>query len=255
MPTRTPGYEGRIGRYGPALAEAFLAAAEPRYGRRALDVGCGQGALSGPLSRVCGEGNVVALDPSSEMLAACRAAVPTVAILQGSAEALPLADRSFDAVLAQLVVPLLEDPHRGAREMARVTVDGGIVAACVWDFADGMTVLRTFWDAATSLDAGAAAYDQGRAYPFITPSALSDLWHEVGLRDVRTGGLAAEADYRDFDDLWEPLVAPDGTPGRYYGTLAPPAQERLRQDVDRRLGSPRGPFTLSARAWYVVGTR
>ncbi len=43
--------------------------------------------------------------------------------------------------LSQLVVNFLADPPAGVREMARVTRSGGIVAACVWDYAGEMQLL------------------------------------------------------------------------------------------------------------------
>src|SRR3712207_2095224 len=107
MPQSTRAYERRIGRHGRQLAQGLLAVLAPNPGQSALDVGCGGGALPEPLSRFCGVANVAGADPSAEMLAACRAVLPSVALLQASAEALPLADRGFDVVLAQLVVPLL----------------------------------------------------------------------------------------------------------------------------------------------------
>jgi len=55
------------------------------------------------------------------------------------AETLPFGDRSFDTTVAQLVVHFMADPLAGLREMARVTGDGGVVAACVWDHAGGRT--------------------------------------------------------------------------------------------------------------------
>jgi ubiquinone/menaquinone biosynthesis C-methylase UbiE len=52
-----------------------------------------------------------------------------------SAEQLPFDAGRFDAVLSQLVVNFMRDPLQDAREMARVAWPGGIVAACVWDYA------------------------------------------------------------------------------------------------------------------------
>jgi hypothetical protein len=54
-------------------------------------------------------------------------------------------------------------------------------------------------------------------------------------------------------DRWDPLVAPDGGPGRYYAELDHRHREALRRAVPDRLDGPREPFRLTARAWYVVG--
>jgi hypothetical protein len=48
----TAGYERRIGRYSRALAPELIAVAALRPLQRALDVGCGAGALTEPLARV-----------------------------------------------------------------------------------------------------------------------------------------------------------------------------------------------------------
>lgn len=248
-------YHGRIGRYGPTLAAAFLSAAGVRAGARALDVGCGTGALTRPLVQLLGARNVVAVDPSPTAVGACRAALPGVDVHIAAAEHLPFDRGVFDVVLAQLVVTLMRDADQGVREMRRVTRAGGVIAACVWDFAGGMTVLRTFWDAAVALDPAASAHDQARTRRHSTPDELRRLWIGAGLENVQTGESTARASYRDFDDLWVPLVAPDGPAGRYHATLPPVDREKLRGEVCRRLGRPRGAFALTARAWHVLGQR
>ena len=43
----------------------------------------------------------------------------------------------------------------------RVTRPGGVVAAAVWDYGDGMRMLRVFWDEAIALDPPLAARDEG----------------------------------------------------------------------------------------------
>ena len=66
----------------------------------------------------------------------------------GRAEDIPFDDDRFDAALAQLVLHFVSDPPAAAAEMARTVRPGGLVGACVWDFANGMEMLRHFWDAA-----------------------------------------------------------------------------------------------------------
>jgi SAM-dependent methyltransferase len=250
----TAGYEGRIGRYSRALAHELIAVAGVRPGQRALDVGCGAGALTEPLAHLVGADQLVAIDPDPDAIAACRARLPDVDVRVGSAEALPCEDDEFDAVLAQLVVGLLTDAAQGVAEMRRVARPGAAVATCVWDFGGGMTVLRAFWDAAVELDPRAAAHDQASTRPYSTREELHGLWSAAGLRTVSSGALVVGADYRDFDDLWDPLVAPDGSPGHYYAQLDDRHRDALRRAVDERLHRPRGAFRLTARAWYVVGS-
>ena len=100
-----------------------------------LDVGCGPGALTAELVRRLGPGSVSAVDPSEPFVAAARERHPGVDVQRASAEELPFEDQEFDAALAQLVVHFMADPVAGLREMARVTREQGVVAACVWDLA------------------------------------------------------------------------------------------------------------------------
>lgn len=83
---------------------------------------------------------------------------------------------------------------------------------------------------------------------------LASLFGRVGLDGVRSGALVVEAAYCDFDDLWAPLPSGVGPSGAFVAGLARTDRETLRLEYWRRLGSPSGPFTLSARAWYAVGT-
>ena len=172
------------------------------------------------------------------------------------AEALPFGDGEFDAALAQLVVPWMSDPAGGVAEMRRVVRPGGVVAACTWDFASGMTMLRTFWDAAVAVDRSratqAGALHRTR---LCDPDELRELWAQIGLLAIDAGELVVGADYADFDDFWWPFSAGVGGSGRYCASLDEAGREALREEVRRRLGSPTGRFRLTARAWYVRGRR
>src|SRR3990172_7442031 len=141
-------YDSYMGRYSDPLARELLRAAGVEPGQRALDVGCGPGALTAALVSALGPGSVAAVDPSEPFVEACRRRNPGVEVRAGAAESLPFPDPSFDAVLAQLVVQFMSDAPSGVREMRRVARPGGVLAACTWDYGDGMTMLRTFWSAA-----------------------------------------------------------------------------------------------------------
>ena len=225
-----------------------------RAGQLALDVGCGSGALLEALAETLGEDNVSGIDPSESFVDSARARVPGARIVVGSAEAIPFDDGEFDATLSQLVVNFLTDPELGLREMTRVTKPGGTVAGCVWDYGDGMTMLKTFWDAAAALDAERATpLMEEHTMRFSTPGELAALWRGAGLDGVETAPLVAEASYEDFDDLWAPFPTGVGPAGAYTASLGAEAQQELREELRRRLGEPTGPFSLTARAWGVVG--
>jgi SAM-dependent methyltransferase len=253
--TSAAAYDGHIGRYGPALAQGLIEWAGVHGAQRVLDVGCGTGLLTAELASVVGADLVAAVDPSEPFVEACRQRVPGADVRGTTGEHLPFPEASFDCVLSQLAVNFMSDPNAGAQEMRRVTRPGGTVAACVWDYAGEMTLLRTFWDAAIALDAAAAPLDEGTSMPHCDPESLRALWVSAGLHDVRIAELRPSVRYADFDDLWAPFTTGVAPSGAYTVSLDEPKREALRQELWRRLGSPEGPFVLSARAWAVIGQR
>ena len=248
-------YDRHVGRYSVPLAAALIAFARVEPGMRALDVGCGPGALTAALADRLGKASVSAADPSEPFAQACHARLPGVEVVVAGAESLPFADDTFDAALSQLVLNFMRDPEAGVREMARVTRPGGCVASCVWDYAGEMTLLRAFWDAAREVDPeGAATADEGVVMRWCGEGELSELWQQAGLRDVRFGQLVVSAAYTGFEDLWSPLPTGVGPSGAFCKSLEGERRAALHDAYRRRLGVDDEPFELTARAWVVAGT-
>jgi SAM-dependent methyltransferase len=246
---RVAAYDRFMGRYSDPLADEFARAVEVAPGERVLDVGCGSGALTQALAKIVGAGSVGAADPSVPFVEACRARVVGADVRIAPAEALPFPDDSVDRALAQLVFHFVADPAAAAAEMIRVTRPGGTVAACVWDFTGGMTMLRTYWDAALEVDEDAPDEIErfgGR------PGQLAGLWRTAGLDRVAEGLLTVSACYRDFDELWETCLDGAGPVGAHVSSLDGPRCEAVREAFHRRLGAPAGELTLIAQAWYAT---
>jgi SAM-dependent methyltransferase len=248
-------YDRFVGRYSGRLAEARVEFAGIEPGIRALDVGAGPGALTAALVSRVGPGSVTAAEPSEPFAKACAARVPEAEVVVAGAEQLPFADDAFDAVLSQLVVNFIGDPLAGIREMTRVTRDGGVVASCVWDYADAMTLLRTYWDAAREVEPGrAAAADEAVVMQWCREGELADLWERAGLRDVRAGELVVSASYESFEQLWAPLPTGIAPAGAFCASLPEDKREQLKAAYKARLGIDDGPFELTARAWAAIGS-
>ncbi|MFE0605041.1 class I SAM-dependent methyltransferase [Streptomyces sp. NPDC058892] len=254
---RGDAYERYMGRWSRRVAELFLARLGAPAALRWLDVGCGTGALTSQVASRCRPRTVLGLDRSGEFVRAARAAAPVPArFAVADASALPLCDAVFDAVVSGLALNFVEPPEAAVAEAARVVRPGGLVAAYVWDYADGMALLRLFWDAAAAVDPAAAALDEGRRFPLCRPDPLRALWTGAGLTDVTVGSVEVPTVFTGLEDLWEPFLSGQGPAPGYVATLAPAARDRLRTRLAATLpAGPGGSVRLTARAWTVRGRR
>ncbi len=242
-------YTRFMGQYSEPLAVQFAALADLSPGQRALDVGCGPGALTAQLVERLGTAAVAAIDPSESFVAAMRARFPGFDVRHGVAEQLPFPDDVFDAALAQLVVHFMDDPIAGLRDMGRVTRPGGHVLACVWDHAGTSGPLSLFWRAVAELDP-AAPTEANLAGA--RGGHLAELCESAGLRDIESTTLTVRVSFATFDDWWEPYTLGVGPAGAYVARLDESARGRLRARCAELL--PTAPFEVEARAWCVTAS-
>lgn len=237
-----------MGRYSVPLAAKLADLAGIASGQRALDVGCGPGALTTELVKRMGPAGVSAVDPSRSFVAAARERHPGVGVLEGAAEALPFADRTFDAALAQLVVHFMTRPVDGLREMARVTRAHGVVVGCVWDHAGARGPLGVFWEAARELDPD--VHDES-LLAGAREGHLEQLFGAAGLTEVEGTALSVNVEHPTFDDWWEPFTLGVGPAGSHVAGLDPMRRARLRERCRQLLPAP--PFAITALAWAARG--
>jgi SAM-dependent methyltransferase len=238
-----------MGRYSEPLAMAFSARAGVAAGQRALDVGCGTGALTAELVGQLGAEAVSAVDPSESFVAAARSRLPGLDVRRAAAERLPFSDDVFDIALAQLVVHFMDDPVAGLREMSRVTRRGGVVAACVWDHAGGGGPLAVFWTAARDLDPDVR--DES-ALAGAREGHLAELFAAAGLADIESGVLTVRASFASFDEWWEPFTLGVGPAGDHVRRLDATRRDALRGRCASLLPVD-GPVDIVASAWTALG--
>ena len=126
-------YDQRWARYvaaSTALADARLVL---RPGMRVLDVGCGTGVLLAQLRARMPGARFLGVDATPGMLARARERLgPDVPLVESSGEALPLPDRSVDAVVSTSVLHYMADAPQALREMHRVLAPGGTLVIVDW---------------------------------------------------------------------------------------------------------------------------
>ncbi|MEV0174739.1 class I SAM-dependent methyltransferase [Streptomyces sp. NPDC050803] len=252
-----PAYERYMGRWSRLVAERFMTLAGHADGLRWLDVGCGTGALTAVVAARCRPRLVLGCDRSAGFVATARAtAHGPVSFVVADATALPVGDGACDAAVSGLTLNFLPEPAAGVAEMTRAVRTGGLVAAYVWDYAEGMGLLCHFWDAATAADPAAAELDEGRRFPLCRPDPLHALWSEAGLHDVRVTPVVVPTVFTDLSDLWSPFLEGQGPAPGYVASLTPDARNRLREALGAAVPKePDGSIALTARAWTVSGVK
>jgi ubiquinone/menaquinone biosynthesis C-methylase UbiE len=132
-------YERLMGRWSRLAGAVFLDWLQVPKGGRWLDVGCGNGAFTEVVIGKAAPALVQGIDPSEAQIAYARdrTLAKSASFQVGSAEKVPFADRSFDAVVMALVITFVSDPVKAVSEMARVARPGGTVATYMWDITGG----------------------------------------------------------------------------------------------------------------------
>jgi ubiquinone/menaquinone biosynthesis C-methylase UbiE len=163
-------YERVRPEYPPEAIDWIVDELGLRPGRTVLDLAAGTGKLTRQL--VPSGADVIAVEPGEAMLAELRHAVPTVTALHGSAEEIPLADDSVDALTVGQAFHWFRF-EEATEEMHRVLRPGGGVAL-LWNNRDQDDALQR---EVTELMAPfvpperAAAYDSSK---FLAQSPLFD---------------------------------------------------------------------------------
>jgi len=249
-------YEQFMGRWSRRLAKEFVDWLNPHSSWNWLEVGCGTGALTQAICLNADPAAVAACDPSAQFVAFARRSFnhPAATFLEAGAGELPRHEAGFDAAVSGLVLNFIPAPAEAVQAMSSRLRPGGMLAACVWDYAEGMQFLRIFWETAVEMDSEAAELDERRRFPICQPEALVELLECAGLERVDSQALEIATVFPDFDSFWAPFLGGTGSAPTYVGSLHPTAREKLRLRLKQRLvPDGDGPIQLTARAWAVRG--
>ena len=251
-------YERFMGRWSRLVAPLLVHFTGIPDAGEVLDVGSGTGSLAFSIAKRKVHSHVLGIDPSKEYVeyANSQNSFPDRVSFQiGDAQQLRFPDATFQTSVSLLVFNFIPDTKKALSEIRRVTKAGGRISAAVWDYGEGMRMLRVFWDAAASVDAAAGKHDE-KHMPLCRAGELAQLWKQGGLDHVHEQPLDITMRFESFADYWDPFLLGQGPAGAYVRSIDGDRLRSLRSAVKRQLSTKRSdePFALTARAWAVRGT-
>lgn len=250
-------YQRYMGRWSRILADRFLEWLAPQPGGHWLDVGSGAGALTEAILASAEPASILGIDQSAPFVAFAsqRLTDPRIRFETGDAQTIAVDDDAVDYAVSGLCINFVPDPARAAGEMTRVTRSDGSIAVYVWDYKDGMQMLRYFWDAARQNDPDLTV-DEAHTNSLCAPEPLKKLFEDAGLTQIETTGLEIDQEYRDFDDYWLPFGDGTGPAPAYLRRLPVHKQQAIEETLRRQLPiAADGSIRIGARAWAVKGRR
>jgi len=250
-------YERFMGRWSRLLAPLLIDFAGIPEGK-ILDVGSGTGTLTFAIAERKTHCQITGIDPSEEYIryAISRSPFPDRTTFEvGDAQRLNFANATFKASTSLLVFNFIGDPLKALRELLRVTESNGRISAAVWDYGARMRMLRTFWDAAASIDPRAERLDE-KHMPLCREGELAGMWKKCGLKSVSEKPLEITMHFLSFNDYWDAFLLGQGPAGAYVRAVHSDRMQLLRSAVKTQLSisNESSAFTLPARAWAVRGT-
>jgi len=250
-------YEDFMGRWSRRVAAEFISWLRIPRGVHWLDVGCGTGALADVVCRDADPASVVGCDPAASFVEFAREHSHDVrqSFVIAGVGSLPRRPGGYGSVASLFALNFLPDPRGAVQEMQSVAAPRSTVSACVWDYSDGMLFLRHFWDAAVSQDSTASTLHEGNRFPLCRRDALTALFRDCDLGDVRCDSIEIRTVFASFDDYWRPFLGGTGPAPSYVASLDADGRTNLMRKLEETLPrSPDGTITLDARAWAVRGS-
>lgn len=248
------------------LTQALIDDAGIVEGDSVLDVAGGSGEPSLTIAETVGPaGTVTFTDAVAEMVTAAqseaqRRGLKNITFRPCTADALPFANESFDAVVCRLGAMFFPDPLAALREMLRVTKDEGSVSLVVWGKSEHNPFSYVITDIVAKYFEPAAPADPNApgAFRFAEPGTLAGILKDAKAVDVKERllefDIAAPISPAQF---WELRAETSGTLREKLAQLSPRQLNSLAQEAQDAVRHffPNNQMSIPAQMIVVTGRK
>lgn len=230
-------YDQLIARHFATFTQDILEWAEIKGGEQVLDVACGAGLVTLPVSsKLKSNGRVIGVDFAPAMIAlanqkAKETGVSNIEFRQMNAEALEFNDGSFNVVFCQLGLMLFANPLKALQEMRRVLVSGGRVFITVQGVPEKMLFTSIPMKAMVKHAPWLKVPGAPTLYTFGPQGALEKILRDAGFVDSQTRRVEGALAFSTPQQYWETLIAGAGRTKSMLESLEPDLRQKIRDDV------------------------
>lgn len=247
-------YHDRFGVVTDRATAPLLDAARVGAGTTLLDVAAGPGSLTREAAKR--GANAVGTDIAPAMVELARKLHPTLDFREASADALPFADDSFDAVVCAFGMGHFPEPDRVIAEFVRVLRPGGIAALSWWDSFEYNRINGIFHETLGRLNVSAS----GKLPPgppmdrFSDRTRFAEFVRVAGLSDIRIDTVTFTHRVRNADALWDLAMGSFARASTLIRAQTAAMQQKVRDAVSEAAQNYAGPSGLDIPVAFLVAS-
>ncbi len=245
------------------MGDEIIRFIHPKSTDLVLDIAAGTGEPGLTIATMVQDGKVIITDLSENMLEvalknAKKRNIKNIETCVCDVCALPFADNTFDAISCRLGFMFFPDMLLAAKEMHRVLKPNGRIAASVWNVPE-----NNFWITAILgtiskyVEVPAISIDSPGMFRCAVDSLISDLFSQVGLKNIEQIEVAEKMHFKTTDVYWNMMTEVVTIVVSALSRVDDHTKENIRKDVSQLLNQkyPDGNILMDSSALLIYGEK